>query len=712
MSRKPLTRGAIVLAGSVIAVIVIVIALFSPDWLRRTATPTEGGPVPDASSGRHTVPQRATIHKPPAQTTTAETAESPSSGFAIMGSVVDPTGESVANALVSCWVSESIQTAPMSSGDITAPRDLDSAPVSASSTDAQGRFRLSPLDRREYVVRAAKSGYGPKELERVHPGENVVLVLDRGATILGEVLDFGALEPPQTFHVVVLSDDFREWAIVDADGSFAVWGVPDGTAAVLLQSASHPLQQRFVEVRGAAEYHVSFAVPREGGTVNGVVVDAESEEPIEGALVIPVREPLKRTRTDESGAFILPGAPQDATVMIILVSADHYAAAQVAVRGSTPGLVEIKLSRGAFLVGGVVDEKTGDAVPKVKVEGTQQFHDDVGARPARIVREGVTDSDGRFRIGPFRTGELVTLLFGTVDGAIALAQISAPASLAGDTSVRGIDIGNIALASPAPLSGRVEDAQGAPVGSAVVSVAPRRIAYIGREGQITKEYDPGLWGVHPKLRTDAEGRFAIALQSEADHVVRISASGFVSARLEVALPVEGLEVQVSLRGFFTKPLLVHVADAWNESIRTARVRLVFGGRTSGGETDEDGVFREDTAPAGTAFLSVAGTGYLEQQSTVELSEDEQTVEVQLVGKYGITGALPSSLGISEVRIGKPGVEGPYVSAKLQGDRFIASGIPPGTFVVRGYSKDGSLVASRVVKVGDQDVGDLLLESVR
>lgn len=194
---------------------------------------------------------------------TAELTLRPRPGVPFAGVVISAQGEPVAGAEVMAW-----QESP--DGGYEAPV------VARASTDDQGRFRLRSL----HAGPVQLSTSVRKKNLRAHqvasaPDEHVVVKLSAGVTLSGRVVNQEG-QPITEFRV--LSEHVEA-----ADGRFSV-SMTTRTTMVAFDAEGYAQLMRQVKlVEG--DNPLGDVVMQRGRPVTGVVRDARTKQPIEGALV-------------------------------------------------------------------------------------------------------------------------------------------------------------------------------------------------------------------------------------------------------------------------------------------------------------------------------------------------------------------------------------------------------------------------------------------
>jgi protocatechuate 3,4-dioxygenase beta subunit len=285
------------------------------------------------------------------------------------------------------------------------------APASAF-TDVDGNYKLGPFTGKlDLVATAYGHADATKAIELAlvrgaTPGERredlVLVVAD--AILAGTVDDMtGAVVAGAT--VEVIGNDSRR-GVTGNDGTFSIDMLAEGAHHVRITHPDYPPVELDATASQGARTRARLRIPL-GGAAEGVLLDAASASPIAG-MAITADGPGNATAdatSDKAGQWKL-GPLQPGWWKIIVKQPGYLPLAHdVEVpRARSPGTtsvrdIRLELQRGA-LVGGTVRDARGQRVAGATI--TVKRADGTGAAV-----EGMTDTQGEFRIHDAPTGELV-----------------------------------------------------------------------------------------------------------------------------------------------------------------------------------------------------------------------------------------------------------------------------------------------------------------
>ncbi len=240
--------------------------------------------------------------------------------------------------------------APLAGALVVAAGERGFAPPAAQVTaGADGAFELGGLDPGSYRLTARAEGHAPASASRVATGaRDVLLALAPGGRLRGCVTDLASGAPVAPFTVLVferrsplLRVPQSSRSFVDASGCWALDDLLPGAAAVVVSAPGFaPSEEVAVEVPASGEAVADARLER-GGRLIGIVRDAETGAPLEGARLsvegllaeaasttIPV---LAEATTDAAGRFALEGLPR--VCSIVAAAAGHHGRVLGRIRG-------------------------------------------------------------------------------------------------------------------------------------------------------------------------------------------------------------------------------------------------------------------------------------------------------------------------------------------------------------------------------------------
>jgi hypothetical protein len=189
------------------------------------------------------------------------------------------------------------------------------------------------------AITVTKNGYRPESEEFAISG---VMVLDFELLIMelepypgsisGIVTDYHDGKPLQGVQIVLAYHETFKEVYTDSDGRYEIGQVPE---CFCLKKVTATLEHfrpetREVAVQGVTvvdfELWIEEQSPNPDGTVRGMVMDAETGEPIIGALVMIGHDgvTVAETYTGERGQYIITGIDLCRCLKDISVSADGY----------------------------------------------------------------------------------------------------------------------------------------------------------------------------------------------------------------------------------------------------------------------------------------------------------------------------------------------------------------------------------------------------
>lgn len=486
---------------------------------------------------------------------------------------------------------------------------------------ADGRFRLSRLPPGKlYEMAATRDGFAPASVkaDALSSPKPVRIVLERGATVLGMVLDPEGQPVPGAELDATLSRSNRVIlglskvgepagkAVSDAAGSFAVSHLGIGRFDLRVKRKGfETLSVPGIEVADrAARIDLGALTLNRGAVVEGRVTGPDGAPLPEARVTLsPAPDPLARglsvpgpyfsgTSTDSEGHFRFEDLRRGARFNLRVEHFGFLTAGVSAVEAPTPEPLRIELKAGRT-VAGRVKSPEGEPVPQARVMVSSA--------------SGYTDEGGRFRIAGVWPG--VAELTVDADGYPRVIQ---SLQIPEESDVEGLEI---ALNKGSVLEVQVLDSRRQPVAGIFVS------AYAHVQRSIYFEGD----GSHD-CSTDPEGRcrigelvtglYDVLAQSEKYGLTRGSVEiGPGINRQELVLPPGAL---VSGR----------VSDETGAPVAGASLSLnpVGSGRSFQAASLGDGSFQFSAVSEGAYRLSGSAPGF-----TPAAAPDEVQVAGQEVG---------------------------------------------------------------------------------
>jgi len=207
-------------------------------------------------------------------------------------------------------------------------------------TDEEGKYKFMKIPECYCLktIKVTKDGYRSETEDVAISGVTVVdfelLFMELEpyeGTVMGTVTDNHDGTPMQGVHVELEHDGTVREVYTDSDGKYRFDRVPECRCLkkVTANKEHYRPETKEVGVQGITvvdfELWVEEQVPHDEGTVSGTVTDADTGEPIEGALVVINHEgAIKETFTDEEGKYTLTGIPMCFCLKDIYVSAKGY----------------------------------------------------------------------------------------------------------------------------------------------------------------------------------------------------------------------------------------------------------------------------------------------------------------------------------------------------------------------------------------------------
>lgn len=480
------------------------------------------------------------------------------------------------------------------------PQDADG---SVSTSAADGTFQLPPVKRgvdQEVVVRLA----GYTVLKVPADGDDLGdLVLEPGVVVRGTVLDFHG-DPVADARVVrTNAEDSPQMAAVFLDAShdtavgdrlFGDHGtrtddqgrfeLPYEAAGELELTVSHEEHPRHVHIAASQvgdTLDETLMLP-ESARIAGILEGLDSsdssgievlarardtgKESSRGALIRLGNGAERRADVEPDGTFVLPGLKAGATYTVWAGQSSHgnfrsdpCSAEVVAVAGDEN--VQLSYRGGSTLRFTVVDAKTGEAIPELKVDHSWVTGGRGGIQiPSSRKR---TYRGGEVEITPLRPSNPPAVLKVSVS-ASGFRSVELTPSIPAEGEV---NLGQVQLTPTATLAVRVESADGQPIEGAKVAISSpsggalggfrsasspggevRSISVTyssgssGGGGSSVQNIDELLNGLSESVKgtTDENGVCELALPDLKTATLTVAAKGYaISSEADLPLPRSG-----------------------------------------------------------------------------------------------------------------------------------------------------------------------------
>ena len=547
---------------------------------------------------------------------------------------------------------------------VTVAEDALSLLSRATRSEADGRFSVSGLRRRDHRVTVHADGYVPAPVIPHGSGDGAVAVpLQRSATIAGIVRDPAGRPVP--------------------DADLEVQGHGPNNEPIQISGRGRAFQRALRAAQDGPGATPAGELGVTLGTVPPIPLGSWSSRPGTGAPRGGERGAADDgLRTDRGGRFRLTGIPPGEVVITALApgfSPGETAPMSIAAAQIREGVV-ITLAATGRIDGRVVDS-AGDGVPDLRVT----LADDQGD----IVASTMADDDGVFAF-PDCHGDLeVAAHVGAEEVAAAATHVGAGETVEVTLTVAGVSQG---------ISGRVTDDRGFPIAGARVSVTPT---------------DGGPARTRSGAST-TDGTFTVAGLPPPPYRVEADHPDYASA---IAVTVRDTTRDLHLTLGTGAAITGRLLDEWTGlPIGAIDVRLVGpGNRRLSGRTDMRGHFEILRVPAGNYDLFFESPDHIQSSVAVQLEGRAGRLYDLAIGDIRLHPA-GSADGVVVDSLGAP-VEGADVTARDHGERtttdgsgqFTLTGLRPGYVTVHAaHSEAGDSEALRVrVRPGERSRGAVL-----
>lgn len=534
-------------------------------------------------------------------------------------------------------------------------------------TEPDGRFVVGGLQHGAHRVTVRAPGFAVAQKTVEAGAEGVEVVLTRGGTVTGRVVDESG-RAVESFDVWADAPDEPGAGyerVESAEGRFTLTEAPEGEYVLRVDAPGRATAVvSGVKVRAGADTDIGRIRLTRGGVVRGRVTDAEGA-PIAGATVDAegpggYGSAFLAVKSDLAGSFEISGVPEG----IVHVSASHprYAPGRVdgvpveAARG--PAEVTIVLTQGG------------------RVEGTARYRDGSPVAGASVQIQGGAQRttpigpDGRFGFDRVRPGSGFLILLQQREGRRRLVARRAFHLQEGDTALVDFVLREVLV------TGHVTRG-GAPV-------AGVRIHFTGEYGGFAT--------------TGAEGRYELTLGAPGPHEVRVeTADGLGGTTVDaVEVPDQDLFLwDVDLSRF--APVSGTVVDA--ETGAPVAQAQVSAGTTGNGmapatRTQSDGRFELLVEP-GDRSISVFALGFIGETRSAQVSAGGLSgLEFRLARGAVIKGRVLDPAGHPV-----QGLEVVAGAGSVDPSHGYAETLADGSFQLKGLRKEPHTLAA-----GNGDIG--------
>ena len=433
-----------------------------------------------------------------------------------------------------------------------------------TTTDTNGNFTFASLPPEQLTLLVSRSGYRDRELSlsgSKQPDQPVEIVLEGAGGITGRVLD-AATEAAVTDAAITIGNS-QVKTETNSSGDFAIQSLPVGGYQVTIAADGYP--SKILDIQATAEPEGVIVRLEGSAALKGLVYDAYSKQPIEGARLV-LADLKQNTVTNQTGLYTmerLPGRP-----VTVVATAPNYGKYEQAVQ-LAPGKEErldIALGGACSLSGTVVDGVTDQPISEATVRLS------VGSRAAQ------TDSDGDFSFDGLFPGAIK--LHASAPGYNPFLQEDLNIKKDEEKSLHLELNGNAALAGRVVRKGTTN-----PISGASVQVADS----------------------HYRTQTDTSGRFQFEAIPGIRTTLECSADGYAPSSTSWNLPPNqrsAVELELERCTVLTGRLV----DATNnEPIRNATIRIRGTGLST--ESDSDGNFRLEDVRQDKVTLEIEAPGF-------------------------------------------------------------------------------------------------------
>jgi len=411
---------------------------------------------------------------------------------AIRGRVVDKESKPVADAIV-----------------IAAYKDTEKYPyefvmASRVRTKEDGSFVAGPLPRKDLWLLALKDDVGVGFVSGKAPGAWVEIVLAPGASVSGKITERETGKPIVGATVGVTDWSFWTETKTDDEGRYLLALLPptvnlwSGHRVLAMAPGFRRAERNNLILKNETEETIDFVLEK-GDALGGQILDAQTLQPIEGAVISEGWEAYHQSTTsDDKGAFELAHV-DTAPNRMFTVRADGYLPQQRQSDGT--GKLEFKLSKSEMLEGIVLNLKDEPVVgARVYLHRLKYApgHQRQGSGSGRWRQVVVTDEEGKFHFEEVLPGQVAVVAF---DKDFAPGEYGPIDIQLGAAPPQGIKVN---LKEGVTVEGEVRDTNNEPIAS--IQVTLQRWWYRAKGYKWATTY---MWSEQPTWYTDKDGKFSL-----------------------------------------------------------------------------------------------------------------------------------------------------------------------------------------------------------
>lgn len=390
-------------------------------------------------------------------------------------------------------------------------------------------------------------------------------------------------------------------------------GVTDGEGRARLERLRPGRFEVEIKAPGHVAKTLDATVAREGTDlgvqtlepgidVAGRVVDEHEQGVADVDVVIEVFPGIPggtaAARTDAQGHFVVPDQPMAGEIRLLTRGGGVVATSSTPVKLPPEGPVTVRVQRARALEGRVVDERDGAPVAGVTIAVTKELLLAQG-QSFRNVGNAESGEDGAFRVEGIGPGGHVLWI-----SAEGFKPVRLEVDVPEDEASRPV---TVIMRRGLSISGRVEEATGAPAAGVHVDLAPAAAEQGSRTGM----------GMRVDVRTDPEGRFSVEGLDPGRYLLSVGDdAGFGASEIVEA----GANEEVVLRLRAPGSLLCRVVEPGGAPVAGAEVMAMPAQTVAGG------VQRRTTGPDGAASFEVLAA----ERHRLQVSADGLPPAMQVV----------------------------------------------------------------------------------